>query len=181
MQLTIRSASAPDSRAIQRIYSSEVLYGTSTFEEIPPTVLEIEARVRDTQALQLPFLVAVMDAKLVGYAYAAPYRTRPAYRHTLEISVYVDESARGQGIGGALLSELIDRCASARQLIAVIGDSDNQRSIGLHQSLGFEHGGTLRHVGYKQGRWLDTVLMQKTVNGGASKPPTPPQLPPDLF
>ena len=119
------------------------------------------------------YLIAEEDGRLLGYSYAGPYRTRPAYRSTVENSVYVDEAAQGQGVGRALLSALIEAAAERgfRQMVAVIGDSANRASIRLHESCGFTHVGTLRSVGWKHGRWLDSVLMQRALGPGDSTPP----------
>lgn len=172
MQLSIRSAMSADSRAVQHIYAREVLHGTASFDTIPPTVLEMERKMSDLQDLQrLPFLVAVADGKLVGYAYAAPYRLRPAYRYTLETSVYVSRDHRRLGVARALMQALELQCLGARQLVAVIGDSNNEASRALHAQLGFQLTGVLRAVGWKHGRWLDSVIMQKSINQGASTLP----------
>ncbi len=150
-------------RAVQRIYAHEVTTGLATFEEAPPTVDEMLARRDAIRTAGLPYLVAEQNGAVVGYSYATAYRPRPAYRHTAEDSVYVAPEAQGNGVGRALLTELVARCADAgiHQLIAVIGNSGNAGSIALHKSLGFHHVGTLTAVGYKFGRWVDTVLMQR--------------------
>jgi phosphinothricin acetyltransferase len=126
----------------------------------------------------LPHLVAEADGEIAGFAYAGPFRTRPAYRYTVEDSVYVAAGKMGRGIGKALLSEVLDGCASLglRQVVALIGDSANLGSIGLHAALGFEHRATAPDVGFKQGRWLDVVWMQKTLNGGNASLPDGPGL-----
>lgn len=127
-------------------------------------------------AAGLPYLVAELDGRIAGYAYASPFRPRPAYAATVENSVYVANWAQRRGVGRALLSALIDACVAAgkRQMIAVIGDSGNVASIGLHQAMGFSHVGTLQEVGFKHGRWLDVVLMQRPLSGGAGTLPTSP-------
>ncbi len=155
-------------RAVQRIYAHEVTTGLATFEEVPPTVDEMLARRDAILAAGLPYLVAELDGAAVGYSYATAYRPRPAYRHTAEDSVYVAPEAQGNGVGRALLTELVARCADAgiHQVIAVIGNSGNAGSIALHKSLGFHHVGTLTAVGYKFGRWVDTVLMQRDLTSG---------------
>lgn len=164
----MRNAHDADMRAVQRIYAHEVTTGLATFEEVPPTVDEMLARRDAILAAGLPYLVAELDGAAVGYSYATAYRPRPAYRHTAEDSVYVAPEAQGNGVGRALLTELVARCADAgiHQVIAVIGNSGNAGSIALHKSLGFHHVGTLTAVGYKFGRWVDTVLMQRDLTSG---------------
>lgn len=149
--------------AVQRIYAHEVRSGVATFEEEPPTVDDMLTRRAAVLDAGLPYLVAEMDGALAGYCYATPYRPRPAYRYTAEDSVYVATEARGSGVGRALLTELVNRCANAgvHQVIGVIGDSGNTGSIALHNALDFRYVGTLTAVGYKFGRWVDTVLMQR--------------------
>ncbi|HEX6198234.1 MAG TPA: GNAT family N-acetyltransferase [Jiangellaceae bacterium] len=166
--LLVRNAHDADMRAVQRIYAHEVTTGLATFEEVPPTVDEMLARRDAILAAGLPYLVAELDGAAVGYSYATAYRPRPAYRHTAEDSVYVAPEAQGNGVGRALLTELVARCADAgiHQVIAVIGNSGNAGSIALHKSLGFHHVGTLTAVGYKFGRWVDTVLMQRDLTSG---------------
>jgi len=166
--LTIRDATEADMPAIQAIYAFHVLHGVASFEEIPPSVEEMRARRASVLGLGLPYLVAEADGAVVGYSYAGSYRARPAYRHTVENSVYVADGAGGQGIGEALMKALIARCHSGpwRQMIAVIGDSGNTASIALHRKVGFEHAGVLRSVGFKHGRWVDTVLMQLPLGDG---------------
>ncbi len=175
--LLIRDAADDDVAAIQRIYEPEVLSGLASFEEVPPTVEEIAARRAGVLALGLPYLVAEREGVVLGYAYAGTYRTRPAYRWTVENSVYVARSAQGQGVGRALLAELIARCEAGpwRQMIAVIGDSANAGSIALHRSLGFRDAGVLRSVGYKLGRWVDTALMQRPLGSGDLDDPASPR------
>lgn len=161
--LLVRDAREDDMAAVQHIYAHEVTTRLATFEELPPTMDDMLARRDDVLAARLPYLVAELDGAVVGYSYATKYRPRPAYRYTAEDSVYVAPEAQGSGIGRALLTELLTRCADAgvRQVIAVIGDSDNAGSIALHKALGFRHVGTFTAVGYKFGRWVDTVLMQR--------------------
>jgi L-amino acid N-acyltransferase YncA len=148
---------------LQAIYAHHVLHGTASFEEQPPALAEMLRRRADVLARGLPYLVAESDGRLVGYSYATPYRARSAYRFSIENSVYVAPGLVRAGIGRALLTELIARCEAGewRQMIAVIGDSRNAASIALHERLGFRMVGTLRNVGRKFGRWLDTVLMQR--------------------
>jgi len=151
---------------IQAIYGFHVLHGLSSFEEEPPSVEELSRRRADVLDRGLPYLVAETGGVVVGYSYAAPYRSRPAYRFTVENSVYVDESLRRRGVGYLLLSALISRCIACkyRQMIAVIGDSENRASIALHEQLGFIRVGTLHAVGFKFRRWIDTVLMQRALD-----------------
>lgn len=167
--IIVRDTEDADLPAIQTIYAGEVLEGLATFEEVPPTVDELLSRRAGILKLGLPYLTAEQGGQVVGYSYAAPYRPRPAYRHTIEDSVYVAEGMQGRGIGRALLSALITRCEAGpwRQMIAVIGNSDNAGSIALHYNLGFRHAGTLEAVGFKLGRWVDTVLMQRALGPGS--------------
>jgi phosphinothricin acetyltransferase len=159
----VRCAVDEDLTRLQRIYEHYVLNSLATFEEIPPTVDELFARRRCILQTGLPYLVAVRNGEIAGYAYASPYRPRAAYRFTIEDSVYIDNAHRGQGIGTALLTGLIQECQAGkwRQMIAIIGDSGNAGSIALHRRLGFETVGTLRSVGFKLNRWVDTVIMQR--------------------
>jgi phosphinothricin acetyltransferase len=168
-QAIIRDTADADLPAIQAIYAHEVLHGLATFEEMPPTADELLRRRAGILELGLPYLTAELDGRVVGYSYATTFRPRPAYRHTVEDSVYVAEGMQGNGIGTALLGALIERCETGpwRQMIAVIGDSDNAGSIALHQRLGFRHTGTLDATGFKFGRWVDTVLMQRALGPGS--------------
>jgi len=163
---------------VQAIYAHHVLNGLASFEETVPTLEEMRRRYETTQAQGFPYIAAEAgpSPSLAGYAYAGPYRTRPAYRFSIENSVYIAPESIGQGIGRALLSELIARCTTLgyRQMIAVIGDSGNAASIGLHQALGFAHAGTLRSVGFKFGRWIDSVIMQRPLGTGDGDLPTAP-------
>jgi L-amino acid N-acyltransferase YncA len=169
----IRNAKPADMASVQKIYAHHVLYGLATFEEVPPSVEDMQGRRAAVLELGLPYLVAERAGEILGYSYATFYRPRPAYRHTVEDSVYLADGLGGQGIGAALLGELIGRCEAGpwRQMLAVIGDSANAGSIGLHRKLGFEHAGTLRAVGFKLGRWVDTVLMQRALGAGERAPP----------
>ena len=166
--ILVRDAGDSDVDAIQRIYAFYVLRGLATFEEEPPAVEDLLARKQAILTAGLPYLVAAVGQQIVGYAYATLYRQRPAYRHTIENSVYVADGFRSKGIGTALLSALIERCEAGgwRQMIAVIGDSGNAASIALHSRLGFKRIGTLNAVGFKLGRWVDTVLMQRALGPG---------------
>ncbi|MGA0530547.1 GNAT family N-acetyltransferase [Hansschlegelia sp. KR7-227] len=173
--IRVRDADDADMAAVTAIYEPQVRAGFASFEMTPPTVEEMRGRLASVRALGLPYLVAERQGVILGYAYAGPYRARPAYRDTIENSVYVAAEAQGQGVGRALLAELIARCERGpwRQMIAVIGDSANSGSIALHASLGFRHVGTFEAVGFKLGRWLDTVMMQRALGPGADTPPAP--------
>ena len=162
-QLLIRPSTEGDLNTITHIYSHHVRHSSATFEVEPPDEDEMATRRSTILALAMPYLVAEQDAVVLGYAYASPYRPRPAYRFTVEDSVYVDPEQLGRGIGRALLAALIEDCKQGpwRQMIAVIGDSANEASIRLHQHFGFRTVGTLFEVGFKFDRWLDTVLMQR--------------------
>ena len=151
----VRAATEADMGAVRDIYAYYVLHSLATFEESPPTLEEMLARRRASIDLGLPYLVAEERRRVLGFAYAAAYRPRPAYRFTIEDSVYVADGLGGRGVGSALLSELIARCEKGpwRQMIAVVGDSANSGSIALHKRFGFEFAGTLRSVGFKHGRW----------------------------
>ncbi len=169
----IRDATVDDVPQIQAIYAHHVMHGLASFEEKPPDVVELRARRESILALGLPYLVAEVDGRVAGYSYATLYRSRSAYRHTLENSVYVREDVSGRGIGSALLQALIERCAKGRwrQMIAVIGDSANAASIALHRKHGFREIGTLESVGFKFGRWVDSVLMQRELGEGGNSLP----------
>ena len=172
--MIIRAATAADAGALAAIYGHAVLHGFGTFETKPPGAEAMDARRREMQAHGLPYLVAEREGRVLGYAYASPFRPRPGYRFTAEDSVYVAPDAIGQGVGRAVLAPVIAACEAfgLRQLVAVIGDSGNAASIGLHASLGFEHSGVGRSVGHKHGRWVDIVWMQKALNGGDTRAPT---------
>jgi L-amino acid N-acyltransferase YncA len=161
-EIRIREAGENDVHVIAEIYAHHVLYGTGSFEVDPPGEEEMARRMADVVSQGLPYLVAERGGAVVGYAYATLYRTRVAYRFTLEDSVYVHHVHAGRGVGRALLAELIPPCRKwgCRQLVAVIGDSENTASIRLHERAGFQHSGVLRNVGYKFDRWIDTVMMQ---------------------
>jgi phosphinothricin acetyltransferase len=169
----IRAAEAADLAAITAIYEQAVLTGTATFELIPPDLAEMTRRFDALTTGGFPYLVAICDGRMAGYAYAGPYRPRPAYRFTVENSVYLDPATHRRGIGTQLLRELVAQCEARgyRQIIAVIGDSANAGSIGVHARLGFQMIGTLPNVGFKFGRWLDTVLMQRAVGEGGTTVP----------
>ena len=172
-QLIVRDAMDTDMDAIHAIYAAHVLRGLASFEEVPPSTGEMRDRRAAVLALGVPYLAAERDGAVVGYSYATLYRTRSAYRHTLEDSVYIAEGLGGHGIGTALLRELIARCEGGpwRQMIAVIGDTANAGSIALHRRLGFHMVGTLSSVGFKFGRWEDSVFMQRALGAGDSTLP----------
>ncbi len=171
--LVIRPSTAADLPAITAVYAWNVEHGTGTFELETPDDAEMARRRDDVLAKGLPWLVAERDGRVLGYAYANHFRPRRAYRFCLEDSIYLADDARGQGVGRLLLAELLARCeaAGARQVLAVIGDSANAGSIGVHRALGFEHTGVLRSAGWKFGRWLDVVLMQKSLGLGDGTEP----------
>lgn len=173
MTVIVRDATDADLVALHRIYAHQVLHGLATFEESPPTVAELRSRRAAIIRDGLPFLVAELAGEVVGYSYASRYRSRPAYRHTIEDSVYVAERHQRTGVGNGLLATLIERCDGGpwRQLVAVIGDSGNAGSIALHERHGFHRVGTLTAVGFKLGRWVDTVLMQRPLGPGSGSLP----------
>lgn len=170
---TIRLATLIDIPAIATIYQPQVIEGTATFELAPPDQAEMRRRFETITASGFPYLAAETDGRLAGYAYAQAFRARPAYRFTVEDSIYVAEGVQGRGIGKALLSALVDRCTDLgfRQMIAVIGDSANAGSIAVHTRAGFELIGIHRNVGFKFGRWLDTVMMQRALGDGGTIAP----------
>jgi L-amino acid N-acyltransferase YncA len=171
--MNIRPAEEKDAEALAAIYGHHVLHGFGTFEEVPPGAAEIDQRRQAIVARGLPYLLAEEDDKVLGFAYAAPFRLRAAYRYTAEDSVYIAPEAHRKGVGRAVLSAVLDACAELglRQIVAVIGDSENAGSIGLHSALGFEPIGVAKGFGYKKGRWVDLVLMQKALNGGTEREP----------
>ena len=171
----VRSATAADVPAIAAIYDYHVAHGTASFELAPPTVDVMLQRFETSQRNDYPYFVAAeRSGRVVGYAYAGPYRARPAYRHAVENSVYVDANEMGHGIGSALLVALIEECEGRgyRQMIAIIGGADNAASIRLHARHGFVEAGRLLGIGHKFDRWLDTVLMQRALGPGATLPPS---------
>jgi len=169
----IRPCEESDVAAITAIYAHHVLHGLASFETAPPSESDMCRRHREIVAQNFPYLVAEYADEVVGYAYASPYRLRPAYRYTAENSVYLHPAWTGRGIGRQLMSALLAECEARglRQIVAVIGDSANHASIELHKSLGFSMVGTIRSAGYKLGRWVDTVLMQRALGAGDSTPP----------
>ncbi len=171
--ITLRDFTPDDLEPVTRIYARHVQHGTATFDETAPSIEEMGRKYQKVRSFGLPWLIAVDGTSFLGYAYADRFRERSAYRFTLEDSIYIDPAFHRRGAGRALLKELIARSEALgyRQMIAVIGDSANQASIGVHKAVGFENVGTYRSVGFKFGRWLDTVLMQKTLgDGGKSLP-----------
>lgn len=171
--LVIRDCVESDLPAIAAIYGQAVREGLASFELEPPSVAEMASRRATILAGGFPYIVAERDGKLVGYAYASSYRTRPAYRFTVENSVYVDPACHKAGVGRALMRELIDRCTTLgfRLMVAVIGDSGNAGSIGLHRAMGFTDAGILHNIGWKFGRWVDSVQMELPLGEGATTPP----------
>ena len=172
-EAVIRACTERDMHAVTEIYRHHVLHSPATFEIVPPAYDEMLARYRKIAEGGFVYLVAEQGGEIVGYAYVSTYRERPAYRFTVENSVYIRPGMQRRGIGRRLLETLLAECENRpfRQVLAVIGDSANAASIELHRSLGFEPAGTLRAVGYKFGRWLDCVLMQKAVGEGDRAPP----------
>ena len=168
MTLAVVEADLSHVPALQAIYAHWVTTGLASFEEIPPDIVEMDRRRCEVQAKGLPYLAAVDGSSVLGFSYLGPYRTRPAYRYTVEDSVYVAPGAHGRGVGRALLGRLIARAEARnlRQMVAIIGDSANHASIGLHAALGFERTGVLRSVGFKHGRWVDSVVMQRALGSG---------------
>jgi len=173
VQAQVRPALPDDIPAVHAIYSHHVLQGLASFEEQPPSAAELRRRYDEVVSQKLPYLVADFGGTVAGYGYCAPYRTRSAYRYALEDSVYVHPDAQGRGVGRALLAALIRQCETLgyRQLIAVIGDSAHAASIGLHEAQGFLRVGTLRSVGFKLGRWVDSVIMQRPLGSGDATRP----------
>jgi phosphinothricin acetyltransferase len=171
--IPIRPAEDRDLATITRIYAHAVEHGTASFELEPPDIAEMTKRLHALRNGRFPFLVAEVDDEVAGYAYAGPYRARPAYRFTVEDSIYIDPTMHRRGIGRALLERLLveSEAEGFRQMLAVIGDSNQTSSIELHRALGFRMVGTFEAVGYKFGRWLDSVLMQKPLGKGATTIP----------
>jgi L-amino acid N-acyltransferase YncA len=172
--IRLRPSREEDVAAIAAIYGHHVRNGVASFEEVPPAPPEIARRRAEILARGLPYLVAESDGRVAGYCYASLYRTRSAYRFTLEDSIYIDAALTRRGIGRALLSRLIEECAPLgyRQMLAVIGGSDTWPSIRLHEALGFARVGLLPAIGFKFGGWVDTVLMQRPLGPGAASPPS---------
>jgi L-amino acid N-acyltransferase YncA len=170
--ILIRPSTPGDLAAVSAIYAWNVAHGTGTFEIEAPDQAEMERRRADVVGKGLPWLVVERGGTVLGYAYANQFRPRPAYRFCLEDSVYLAPEAVGLGLGRLLLAELLARCeaAGARQMLAVIGDSGNAGSIGVHRRLGFAHTGTIKAAGRKFDRWLDVVVMQKSLGAGDTAP-----------
>ena len=182
--IAIRPAIAADLDRITEIYADAVAHGTASYELEPPGRAEMGNRFAALSAGGFPYLVAEKNGAVLGYAYAGPFRPRPAYRFVVEDSVYVAPEAKGQGVGSLLMQALIEtvREAGFRQIIAVIGDGHaDSASVRLHEKLGFRHSGRLEGSGYTHGRWLATVFMQLPLNGGAEVPPDPESLPERRF
>jgi L-amino acid N-acyltransferase YncA len=173
MTLTIRPSRDEDIAAITAIYAHHVLNGTGTFETEPPSAADMAARRAYVLGKNLPYLVAEENGEVLGFAYCNWFKPRPAYRFSAEDSIYIAESARGQGLGSQLLAELsqIAEGAGVRKLIAVIGDSANTGSVGVHRKQGFTHVGVLKDCGWKFGQWLDVVLMEKVLGEGSTTRP----------
>jgi L-amino acid N-acyltransferase YncA len=182
--IQIRATRETDLPAITEIYADAVRHGTASYELEPPSLEEMLKRFHILAQGGFPYFVAELDGAVAGYAYAGPFRPRPAYRFVVENSVYIAPSAKGRGIGRALMQHLIDEAARLgfRQVIAVIGDGrPDSPSVRLHEALGFRHSGRLEGSGFKHGRWLDTVFMQLSMNGGRSSMPDPESLPERQF
>jgi phosphinothricin acetyltransferase len=172
-ELIVRASTDADVARCAEIYAHHVLHGTASFEVDPPDQAEMARRRASVLALGLPYLVAESEGRVLGYAYASNWRPRPAYKFSVEDSIYIDKDAVGRGVGKALLPVLIEQCTALgkRQMVAVIGDSAQTPSIRLHQGCGFEMVGTIKSIGFKFGRWLDSVLMQRALGPGDTKPP----------
>ncbi len=173
MTHVLRPATPADVPAITAIYRPEVLSGTATFELDPPDEAEMAGRMATLLAGGFPYLAAEIAGAVVGYAYAGPYRARPAYRFAVEDSIYLAPDARGRGLGSLLLTRLVADAEACgfRQMIGVVGDSANLASVRLHRRAGFVLVGALAAVGWKHGRWLDTVILQRVLGTGAAAPP----------
>ncbi|RZI76489.1 MAG: N-acetyltransferase family protein [Variovorax sp.] len=171
--ITIRPSRDADVEAIAAIYAHHVLHGTGTFETEPPTAADMAARRADVLSKGLPYLVAERGGEVLGFAYCNWFKPRPAYRFSAEDSIYLAEAARGQGLGARLLAELSHaaQAAGVRKLIAVIGDSANAGSVGVHRAQGFTHVGVFKDCGWKFGQWRDVVLMEKVLGEGSTTAP----------
>lgn len=171
--VSIREITEADIPAIRRIYAHHVEHGIATFEMTPPSEEEMLLRYRRIRAADMPYLAAFDDDRLLGYCYASTYRPRPAYRFTVEDSIYLSPDQQGHGVGRQLLQALISRCEAGpwRQMVAVISGEGSEASVALHEKLGFVHTGNLRTVGFKHDRWIDTILMQRALGSGCDAPP----------
>lgn len=181
---SIRNACKDDIRQISAIYADAVDHGTATYELEPPTEADMAARFDALVQEEYPYIVAEEGGNILGYAYAGPFRARPAYRFIVEDSIYINPDAKGAGVGTALMIALIEECQRRgfRQLVAVIGDGHSESpSVRLHERLGFRHTGVLEGSGYKHGRWLDTAFMQLEMNGGNQIPPDSNSVPERRF
>jgi phosphinothricin acetyltransferase len=169
----VRNATVADIPAIAKIYAHHVLHGLASFEEVPPDEAEMQRRFEDVKARGLPYFVAEAEGAVRGYAYASPFRLRTAYRFTVEDSVYLHHDWHRRGLGRLLLNAVVEACTAKgmRQMIAVIGDSGNDGSIGLHKACGFRMSGTFHSTGFKFGRWVDSVMMQRALGPGDSSLP----------
>ncbi|MEM5277957.1 GNAT family N-acetyltransferase [Cupriavidus taiwanensis] len=172
----LREATRADLPAIHAIYAHHVQHGRASFEEVPPSLDEMQLRLAEVHRKGLPYLVAERDGEVLGYAYASPYRARSAYRFAIEDSIYIDHRRVGEGLGQALLAALITRCETGpwRQMVAVIActaTGEGAGSLALHERLGFRTVGRLEAVGFKHGQWIDTVLMQRILGAGAATLP----------
>jgi L-amino acid N-acyltransferase YncA len=172
-EVRVRTAEPSDITAVARIYADAVRNGTATFEVEPPDEAEIARRMHGLLANNYPYLVAERSGVIAGYAYAGPYHLRPAYRWTVEDSIYLDSQFQRQGIGGLLMRHLLAKAETLgfRQMVALVGDSTNIASIALHAAAGFQRVGTLQSVGFKHGRWLDVVMMQRPLGSADSNAP----------
>lgn len=172
-QVSLRAGTLDDVESIAAIYAGQVATGTASFEYVAPSVDEMKRRYQSITAAGYPYFVAESEAGIVGYSVAGPYRSRPGYRYTVEDSVYVTPAAAGQGTGRRLLSRLIEACTERgdRLMVAVIGDVSNTASIALHRALGFVEIGRMPGVGWKFDRWLESVLMQRPLGAGCTRPP----------
>ena len=170
--ITVRDARGADMGAIAGIYGYHVRHGVASFEYEPPDAAELRRRRGEVRARGLPYVVAERDSRLLGFAYASPFRLRPAYRYTVEDSVYVHPESVREGIGRRLLQAVIERCEAAgrRRIVAVIGGAD-ERSVAFHRRCGFEEAGRIEGAGWKHGRWLDLVIMQRGLGAGTAEPP----------
>ncbi|WP_448538408.1 N-acetyltransferase family protein [Sphingobium yanoikuyae] len=172
MSVRVRSAKLDDAEAIATIYSHHVLHGTATYEMTPPTPQEMAVKIDSVLAKGWPFIVAAIDDQVIGYAYATQFRDRPAYAFACEDSIYIDADHVGRGIGRTLLNALIDAAevVGFRTMVAVIGGAE-PASVALHLATGFQHAGTLKAMGWKMGRWLDSAYLQLPLGSGAATPP----------